>query len=179
MFIKNVYLGFLLATMAGLFVGCPTGLDQAELSFEQKPAGPAMWLEGEADPEGTVEVQVWAKELGPVLGYSVHLELDVEHLELSGDSPLAAEQPLGSEDAALYINRAKKGDVALGGTLRSVQDPEVNLSEPVLLGTVQLDWEAPGTSLLELTRAVCRRADGSLVLVQTAGAELAVEGGAQ
>jgi hypothetical protein len=157
-------------------MGCPVDPAAAELTLAAQPEGAAIWLEGVVDDDAGVHIEVWAKELGSVLGYSMHLEFDPEHLEPAAENPIGGEQTLG-DSGVVYVSRMKRGDATFGATLRSTTSPAVALDAAVLLGRVNLQWQKSGTSSLSVQRALARRVDGSLVTVTPAGATLKVVGG--
>lgn len=129
-------------------------------------SGARMWLEV-TDADGPVVVSLWASELGGTFGWAAHVTFDPAALTASAAS--LDEAVLGGPQAA-HVLAPKSGDVAFGAARRGTALGEVEIDQPTLLGSFQLDGE--GASRLDIDRVVVRRADGSFVAVTTAGGEL-------
>ena len=140
-------------------------------------SGARMWIDAKVESDSDARVELWAAELGPVLGYSAHLRFDTEHLELDPAGGPTTEPALGAAaDEAVHLATALPGDVAFGGTRRSPTVGEADLGAATLLGHARLHARAATTSRLSLDRVVARRADGGYVQLTALGGELTTVG---
>lgn len=147
----------------------------ASLGFvpDAPPSGAALWLDVQGEAPDTVEV--WSAGLGPVFGLSFHIRYDAQHVAVEAAqmaSPLDSELP----GEALYLARVAEGDVAFGGTRKGTGAGEATVDQPLRLATFRLSPRDGGTSRLDLTHVVVRRADGGFVSVETAGGTLQTGG---
>jgi hypothetical protein len=157
----------------------PAKSHEAAVGFSPDAAveGPRIWIEAALDGDAA-RVELWAAELGPVLGYAGHLEWDAGHLALDGapssDDVLAA----GDAKTAVHVWSGVAGDLSFGGTRRAPTLGEVDIDQPVRVGEVTLRTLAAKQSRLTPSRVIVRRADGSYVATAAVGGTL-VTGGAQ
>ena len=140
-------------------------------------SGARMWIDAKLNGDSDALVELWAAELGPVLGYSAHLRFDTEHLENDPAGAPSAEPALGAAaEEAVHLATALPGDVAFGGTRRSPTLGEADLGAATLLGQARLHARAASTSRLSLERVVARRADGGYLQLTALGGELTTVG---
>ena len=140
-------------------------------------SGARMWIDAKLEGDADARVELWAAELGPVLGYSAHLRFDTEHLDLDPAAGPSVEPALGATaDEAVHLASALPGDLAFGGTRRSPTLGEADLGAATLLGHARLHARSVTTSRLSLERVVARRADGGYVQLTALGGELTTVG---
>ncbi len=160
-----------------LVLGAVSGCgEQKALSFnaDAQPSGPRLWLQHADTHDTRLTFEVWAAEVGAVLGYSFHVRLDDGVVTAAGEvTPAAA---LGSSsEAALYLQSARADDLAVGGVRRDLG--ETALDGPVLLATFPLDVTGEVPTPLRVERVVFRRAGGAFVATSAAGGTIVRKGG--
>lgn len=157
--------------------GPSDGPPEVGFTADAQSGGPRVWIDARLEGHADALVEVWGADLGPVLGYSVHVAHDADHLTVNGSQPPSAAPALGADPGeAVYVAMATAGDVALGGVRRSPALGEVDLTTAALLGAARLHASGATTSKLALDRVVVRRADGGYVALQAFGGALTTAG---
>ena len=139
------------------------------------PDGPSLSIDVDTShPEAPV-ARVVGHQLGSVFGIACHVVFTGS--TFSAHDPVV--QPfLGADEAgkARYLAKASPTEVALAGVRRGVAAGEIELPDPVVIGTVPIAIGSAGTVRIELSQAQVRRADGTWTAVKLAGGNLQLGG---
>ena len=172
-----VFIGTLIV---GSLSGCSDGpLEVGAWTPEDTGSGARLWLEGAGD--GSVAtVTVWAAELGPVFGYSLHVTYDANLFALDPNVVPRAEASVleaGQPADAIHLYALRSDHVGLAGTRTSPALDEVAIDAPTLLYSLPLQATRGGHPPFGLDRVSVRRRDGSYLPVRATGGAFAVSGG--
>lgn len=123
--------------------------------------GAALFVRGALHGD-QVELEVWGKQLGAVLGYAFRVRAENATVE-SGK----AAEALGT-DHTIYLAKVSGPSLAIGAAREGAVAGERDLSAETLLATVTLK-RGEGVSAYSLADTAVRRANGDGVVVHVTG----------